>query len=40
MGKIMSCPACGKEFSGETEEEIKRKLMEHGRTAHSKVKEE
>ena len=34
----LSCPACGMEFSGETEEEVKKKLMEHGRTAHSKEK--
>ena len=38
MGKVLSCPACGMEFSSETEEGVKKKLMEHGRTAHSKEK--
>jgi len=40
MAKILKCPGCGMEFSGETEEEVRKKMMEHGRTAHSKDKKE
>lgn len=31
MDKIVKCPACGMEFHGATEEEAKKKLMEHGK---------
>ncbi len=37
-GKALTCPACGMEFIGETEEEAKKKMMEHGQTFHSKEK--
>jgi len=27
----MSCPSCGMTFTGESEDEVKRKLMDHGK---------
>ncbi len=35
MAKIeVACKACGMKFKGKTEEEAKKKLMEHSQKAH------
>jgi predicted small metal-binding protein len=32
--KEVTCKACGMKFEGKTEEEAKKKLMEHNKKAH------
>ncbi len=40
MAKIkLTCNACGMTFKGKTEEEAKKKMMEHAQKDHPKPKE-